>query len=103
VSRMLWFAAGAGAGVYTVVRARRVAQVFTADGLADRLAGLSLGLHLFLDEVRAGAAEKDTELRGRLGLAPPTATAAALDPGRTQDSNGPDTTGPHTTRREAHH
>jgi hypothetical protein len=86
-----------------VVRARRAAQVFTPEGFADRLAGLSLGLHLFLDEVRTGAAEKDTELRGRLGLAPPSAPAAALDPGRTQDSTGPDTAGPHTTRREAHH
>jgi hypothetical protein len=103
VSRMLWFAAGAGAGVYTVVRARRAAQVLTPEGFADRLAGLSLGLHLFLDEVRAGAAEKDTELRGRLGLAPAAATAPALDAGRTQDSTGPGTTGPHTTRREAHH
>ncbi|MFP5252684.1 MAG: DUF6167 family protein [Actinomycetes bacterium] len=71
MSRVLWFAAGAGAGVYSMLRARRVAEVFTPDGLADRLAGLSLGLHLFGEEVRAGAAETETEVRRRLGIVPP--------------------------------
>jgi len=67
VSRGVWFVAGAGVGVYAVLRARRVVEAFTPDGLADRLAGLSLGLHLFGAEVRAGMAEKETEVRDRLG------------------------------------
>lgn len=73
MSRALWFVAGAGAGVYSMLKARRAAEVFTPDGLTDRLAGLSLGLHLFGEEVRAGAAEKEAEVRQRLGLVPPGA------------------------------
>ena len=68
MSRGLWFVAGAGAGVYAMTRARRAMQVLTPDGLADRLAGLSVGAHLFRTEVRAGMAEKENDLRERLGL-----------------------------------
>ena len=68
MSRVLWIAVGAGAGVYAMTRARRVAEALTPDGLADRLAGLSLGAHLFTEEVRAGMAEKEKDLRGRLAL-----------------------------------
>jgi hypothetical protein len=57
MSRVVWFAAGAGVGVYAMTRARRAAEVLTPEGLADRLAGLSLGVRLFRD------------LRERLGLA----------------------------------
>ncbi len=70
MNRSVWFVVGAGAGVYATVRARRAAEAFTPDGLADRLAGLSLGAHLFGQEVRAGMAEKENDLRERLGLAP---------------------------------
>ena len=66
MSRSLWFVAGAGVGVYAVTKARRVAEAFTPEGLADRLAGLAVGAHLFGEEVRAGMAEKETELRERL-------------------------------------
>ncbi|HEX2894721.1 MAG TPA: DUF6167 family protein [Marmoricola sp.] len=66
--RGFWFAAGAGAGVYVMVRARRAAETFTPEGLRDRVAGLSVGAHLFADEVRAGMGERETELRQRLGL-----------------------------------
>jgi hypothetical protein len=67
--RGFWFVAGAGAGVYVMVRARRAAETFTPDGLRDRAAGLGVGAHLFAEEVRAGMAERETELRERLGLA----------------------------------
>ena len=66
--RGFWFLAGAGAGVYAVSRARRVAEAFTPDGLRDRLAGLSLGARLLGDEVRTEMTAKETELRERLGL-----------------------------------
>jgi len=72
VSRGLWFAAGAGAGVYAMVKARRAAEALTPDGLRDRLAGLSLGLHLFSEEVRTGTAEAETELRRRMDQQPGT-------------------------------
>src|SRR3954470_17060281 len=68
MNRVLWFAMGAGAGVYAFTKVRRAAEALTPDGLADRLAGLSLGAHLFADEVRTGMAEKEMELRGRLTL-----------------------------------
>lgn len=75
--RALWFVAGAGAGVYAITRARRAAEVFTPDGLADRLAGLTVGARLFADEVRAGAAEKENEMRQRVGVRFPELTAGA--------------------------
>jgi hypothetical protein len=69
VRRGFWFVAGAGAGVYLVVRARRAVEAFSPDGLRDRVAGLGVGAQLFADEVRAGMTERETELRERLGLA----------------------------------
>ncbi len=63
MNRALWFVAGAGAGVYAMTSARRAAEVFTPEGLADRLAGLAVGARLFADEVRAGMAEKENEVR----------------------------------------
>ena len=66
--RTLWFVAGATSGVYALVKARRAAEALTPDGLRDRLAGLSLGLHLFTDEVRTEMAGREIELRERLGL-----------------------------------
>jgi hypothetical protein len=70
MNRGVWFVAGAGAGIYAMLKARRTAEVFTPEGLRDRVAGLELGAHLFAEEVRAGMTEKETELRGRLGWAP---------------------------------
>jgi hypothetical protein len=67
--RGFWFVAGAGVGVYAVVKARRAAEALTPEGLQDRLAALSVGAHLFAEEVRGGMSEKETELRKRLGLA----------------------------------
>lgn len=67
--RGFWFAAGAGVGVYAVIKARRAAEALTPEGLQDRLAAFSVGAHLFAEEVRAGSTEKETELRERLGLA----------------------------------
>ena len=55
MARTLWFAAGAGAAVYAMNRARRVRDALTADGLRDRAQGRT---------------EKETELRTRLGLVP---------------------------------
>jgi hypothetical protein len=69
MNRSFWFVAGAGAGVYAMVKARRAAEAFTPEGIRDRMAGLGLGAHLFAEEVRAGMTEKETELRERLGLA----------------------------------
>lgn len=68
--RGLWFVAGAGAGVYAMVRGRRAAEALSADGLKDRLGALELGARMFRDEVAQGRVEKESELRERLGLVP---------------------------------
>ena len=68
--RGFWFVAGAGAGVYAMVRGRRAAEALTADGLRDRLSGLEVGVRMFRDEVAQGRAERETELRQRYGLGP---------------------------------
>jgi hypothetical protein len=68
--RSWWFVAGAAAGVYATAKARRAAEVLTVDGLHDRLTGWFAGARVLGDEVRAGTAEKETELRRRLSLVP---------------------------------
>jgi hypothetical protein len=70
MKRGLWFAAGAGTAVYAMVRGRRAAEVFTVDGLKDRLGALELGARMFRDEVAQGQATKESELREKLGLVP---------------------------------
>ena len=91
MSRLLWFVAGAGAGVYGLTKARRAAEVLTPEGLADRLAGLSVGLHLFREEVRAGMDDKENDLRARLGL-------ALHGEQQHQVTRGPDRDHPHQQR-----
>ena len=70
MSRTIGFAAGAGATLYAVNRARRVREAFTPDGLRDRANGLALGARLFREEVEQCRIEKETELRERFGLVP---------------------------------
>ena len=68
--RGLWLVAGAGAGVYVMVRGRRAAEALTVDGLKDRAGALGVGARMFRDEVAQGRADKESELRERLGLVP---------------------------------
>ncbi len=88
MSRSLWFVAGAGAGVYVATRVRRLTQSLTVDGLRDRGSGLAAAGRVFREEVAAGRAERETELRERLHLVPdgrpeltPGATAPATREG----------------------
>ena len=99
MARTFWFVAGAGAGAYALTRARRAAESLTADGIRDRLSGLAVGARMFRDEVAAGQAEKETELRERLGLVPhglPELTASAPTPTSAPRARTPrnDTEGP---------
>lgn len=64
--RAIWFAAGAGVGIYAMVRGRRAAEALTVDGLRDRAQALAVGARLFRDEVAQGKAEKESQLRERL-------------------------------------
>ncbi len=88
--RPLWFLGGVGAGVYVVIKARRVAEVFTPEGWHDRMAGLQRGWSVFTDEVRVGMNEKETQLRERLvlGVDGPKALPAAVPPTDASDSIG---------------
>ena len=68
--RGFWFAAGTVTGIYAMVRGRRAAEALSVDGLKDRLGALEVGLRMFGAEVAHGRAEKESELRERLGLVP---------------------------------
>jgi hypothetical protein len=68
--RPLWFAAGAAAGVYATAKVRRAAEALTVDGIHDRLTGWFAGARVLREELVAGMAEKETELRTRLALGP---------------------------------
>jgi hypothetical protein len=63
--RGLWFAAGAGAGIYAMIRGRRAAEALTAEGARDRLQALALGARIFREEVATGKAEAEVRLRER--------------------------------------
>lgn len=69
IGRGIWFAAGAAAGVYGTVKARRVAETFTAEGMRHRMKAASLGARLFREEVAQGRTEAEVELRERLEVA----------------------------------
>ena len=70
MNRGLWFVAGAAAGIYGMVRARRAAESLTVDGMRDRVGAAFVGARMFRDEVAQGRAEAESELRERLGLVP---------------------------------
>ena len=76
MGRAFWFAAGAGAGLYGAVKARRLAHRVSPAGVADQAAALRLGARELLDDVRAGAREKQAELTGELGQRPRVAVRA---------------------------
>ncbi len=65
VTRGIWFAAGAATGVYAMVKARRVAEAFTADGMKDRINAVSVGARLFREEMAQGTAEAEADLRDK--------------------------------------
>lgn len=67
--RGLWFVAGAAAGVYGMVKARRVAEAFTADGLRDRASAANLGARLLREEFQQGMADSEVDLRRRYEIA----------------------------------
>ena len=68
MNRSFWFVAGAGAGIYAAVRARRTAEALSVDGLRDRVGAAVVGARMFRDEVAQGRADAETDLRERLGL-----------------------------------
>jgi len=78
--RGFWFVAGAGAGVYAMNRVRRFSEGFTAAGLRDRAQAIRLGARMVREEVAQASADREVELRERLGLAPAPARRELAGP-----------------------
>ncbi len=66
--RLFWVTIGATAGVLVVRRLSAAADRFTPEGMSRGLDGLGERFGAFADEVRAGMAEREVELRAALGL-----------------------------------
>lgn len=67
-SRAAMFAAGVSVGVYGMVKARRVQEALTPDGLRDRGRALALGARMLREEAAQARTDKEHQLRDRLGL-----------------------------------
>jgi hypothetical protein len=99
---------GAAAGAIVVGRAKRASRALTYDGVTDRLAGAFAGARVFGSEVVAAAANKETDLRRRLGLVDNepsggTADVIPLDPVRAEHlrlAGGPPYHGGHPNQDE---
>jgi hypothetical protein len=68
MKRVFWIALGATVGVLVVRKVQKTAHAYTPAGMADRASGLGASLRYFADEVRAGMAEREIELRDALGI-----------------------------------
>lgn len=68
MSRVFWFAVGAGTSVYAMVKTRRAAERLTPAGIVDQLGAVGHGARLFRDEVAAGMGKRESELRERLAV-----------------------------------
>ena len=68
MSRVFWFAVGAGTGVYAMVKTKRAAERFTPAGIGDQIGALTFGARLFCDEVVVGMGERESQLRDDLGV-----------------------------------
>lgn len=68
MGRLVWIGLGAVAGVVAVRRAAGVARSYTPAGLQGRASGWADAARAFAAEVRAGAAEREQELRVALGV-----------------------------------
>lgn len=89
MKRLFWIALGATAGILVARKITQSARNLTPDGAADRVAGALSGLtqafREFADDVRAGMAERDMELREALGIADNGSAADADRPQRMYD------------------
>lgn len=106
MSRAVWFVAGAGAGVYAMVKGRRAAEALTPEGMRERWQALGVGARLMAQEVAQAKAEKEVELRERLlpagprtpelGSTTPRAatTTPGIHPATTRDPHHPELEGP---------
>jgi hypothetical protein len=80
MKRVFWIALGATAGVLVVRKLQKTAHAYTPAGLAESVQSFGDSLRLFAEEVRAGMAEREIELREALGIDD--------DPGSVDDGSG---------------
>ena len=66
IGRAVWFAAGAAAGVYGTVKARRAAYRVSGPGIIDQAAALGVGWRAFSADLRAGMREREDDVVRRL-------------------------------------
>ncbi|MEQ7847393.1 DUF6167 family protein [Nocardioides kribbensis] len=99
MSRGLWFAAGAGAGVWAMVRGRRVAEALTVDGMRDRVGAAVVGARILREEVAQGRADAEPAVRARVGGAlqgaprPELSAPPVAEPGRDTTTSTPTSAG----------
>lgn len=65
MGRGVWFGAGMAAGVYGMVRVRRIAEAFTVDGMRDRVNAAFVGARMFREELDQARIDAETDLRER--------------------------------------
>jgi chromosome condensin MukBEF MukE localization factor len=68
VKRIFWFIVGTAVGIYAVTRLRKRAQLLAPDSLQSTADKMASAIRHFGDEVRAGMAEREAELREALGI-----------------------------------
>jgi hypothetical protein len=70
--RLFWFVIGAGVAVFIYTRIRQYMKKASPDAIGQRVAdtanGISDSARGFVDRIRAGMAERETELRETLNL-----------------------------------
>ncbi len=69
MKRSFWFAAGAATGMYGAVRVKRVLEIFTVDGLRDRMNAAVVGARMMREEFEQGMTDAETDLRERYDVA----------------------------------
>jgi hypothetical protein len=85
MGRAVWFAAGAAAGVYGTVKARRAAYRLSGPGIIDQAAALGVGWRAFSADLREGMREREDVVVRRLD---PAAAAPYLQLVTPEDQTG---------------
>lgn len=68
MKRIIWLIIGIAVGVYAVTRLKKRAQALAPESLQASAEKVASAIRHFGDEVRAGMAERETELRDALGI-----------------------------------
>ena len=70
--RLLWFLVGAGVAIFVYLKIRNYLKKARPEAIGHRVAesasGVSESARGFIDRVRAGMAERETDLRDTLGM-----------------------------------